>query len=145
MQHKWTDEEGIKHNFCIKCGLKKSAARRRPCNVSTDNWKKNIQHQLQEEYKDYYGRMYCKCKVCGIEVNKRWSHYSLITRNNDLEKVYVAYIEKTDDSGKVLRRCYTTNTAYQRNKQEKAGREIKFWLIGCAYTEDEAEVRDIIL
>lgn len=145
MQHKWTDEEGIKHNFCIKCGLKKSAARRRPCNVSLENWKKNITHDLVEDYRDFYGRIMCKCKTCNIEVNKRWSIYSLVTKNNDLSKVYVAYIEKVDKDGKVVRRCYTTNTDYQRKKQEKAGRTIKYWLIGCAYTEDEANVRDIIL
>jgi hypothetical protein len=145
MQHRWTDEEGIKNNFCIKCGLKKSATRRRPCNVSADNWKKNIKHQMVEQHKDYYGRTQCKCKICGIEANKRWSHYSVVTIGEDLENVFVAYIEKTDDKGKVVRRCYTTNTEYQRNRQEKFGREIKFWLVGCAYTEDEAEVRDIIL
>jgi len=150
MQHKWTDEEGVKHNFCIKCGLKKSWARRRPCNVTEENWKKNLSHKLVEEYKDYYGRTISKCSVCGVEVNKRWSSYALTSLDKDDDefpdgKVYVPYVEKKDENGKVVRRCCTTNTHYQQKKQMKAGREIKFMLIGCAYTEVEADVRDIIL
>jgi hypothetical protein len=144
MQHKWTDQDGIKHNFCIKCGIKKTRARRRHCNVSTENWKKNLNHKLIDEYKDFHGKMHCKCSNCGIEVNKRWSIYSLITID-DTEKIYTAYVEKKNDKGEVIKRSYTTNTPYQRNKLQNKGIEIKFWLIGCAYTEDEVEVMDIIL
>ncbi len=143
MQHKWTDKEGVKHNFCIKCGVKKTAARRRHCNVSLENWKKNIKHDLKGEYLDYYGRTLSKCKNCGIEVNKRWSSYCLVTDDNDL--VYVPYVEYFNVDGKVIRRCYNSNTPYQQKKQKEAGQEIKFWLVGCAYTEDELQVRDIIL
>lgn len=143
MRHKWTDENGIKHNFCIKCGVKGTFSKRR-CLHNNENYKKDLKHSLITDRKNYKGYFSGKCRYCNVDVNYRWSAYALINEEKDQSYFYVPYIEKLKN-GIVVKRCYTTNSKYQQEKQRNLGREIKFWKIGCAFDKNEREIRDIIL
>jgi len=148
MSHKW-QLNGIKFNFCVKCGCKKTYAGRWHRCMSKTAYGKKLQHKLEIIIDGRLTWMpaYCKCKVCQLEENSR--HSNIMWSTDDTGIAYVPYKLIKNNNGTTLgKHCKWWN--WQQDPVSKEWGKVPipglaFWPVFCLLTEDEAMIKDLIL
>lgn len=141
MRHSWT-KGGVTYNFCLKCGVRKSRSYKLKCEHSGFQPPSNI-HTFQKKvlYSQYE---YFHCTKCGLEANKRyWQNFAVKLFPEALHPV-VPYIEIFNAQNKVVRCRFISGAESVLKRYEQDGYEVKFWPIYCAYTDEEASIKQII-
>jgi hypothetical protein len=140
MSHKW-QLNGIKFNFCVKCGCKKTWAGKWHRCMSKTAYNKHLPHKLKAHVN--------KCKICGLEQSVYGCFANVILSSDNTGIAYVPYklIEGKDGKMRARQCCWWK---YHWDSEKKMSKKIVvpgiiFWPVYCLLTEDEAMIKDIIL
>jgi len=138
MQHAWT-KEGIIHNFCLNCGIRKSVASGQKISCIYHKNQDPLTHDVQLNKSQQQ-----QCTKCEIIANQYYNTPHT-TCCYDGYTFVVPYIEIFNQRNEVIRRRFIYGTERNIRRKEGQGHEVMFWPIYCAYTEDDVIIRDIII
>jgi phosphatidate phosphatase PAH1 len=152
MSHKW-QQNGMRFNFCVKCGTKKSWVNKHHRCMSKQAHGKHLPHKICEteqisRYYSGYKMNIQKCAICEIHTTRYSSsrHIRFFWSKDTTGIAYVPYMV-FEKNGKKIAKHYNPYTYADVNGKRRAviRSEVAWWPVYCSLTEDEAMIKDIIL
>lgn len=140
MRHMW--KVGDTHfNFCVKCGIKKSAAWVQKCPMPDRYIDKKLPHDVAT-LKGAHGQEIFVCQSC--EMVRSETRKIIFSKDNS-HCGYIPYILTEYNGKKIAQHTMHLIFSFSKSKLKSWGKpEVAYWPIYCSLTQNDIKVKDII-